>query len=77
MLEERALGDADEALTTEPGQAEEVVENVVHASLVESAAVDQTREIHACDDERGLVVLDGRVEESEEEWIEDPAWFLR
>ena len=49
MLEERSLGDADEALTAEPRQAEEVVQDVVHASLIERVLVGEDRELEAGD----------------------------
>lgn len=72
MLEERPFGDADEALTPKPRQTEKVVQDVVNSSLVERLLVDEDGELESGDRDAAGVLLDCWVEESEEEWVENP-----
>lgn len=73
MLEERPLGDPNEALASEPSETQEIVEDVVYACLVEGVVVDEDRKVDASDGEGGRVLPDGGIEEGEEEGIEDSA----
>lgn len=73
MLEERTLGDADEALSSKPRETEQVIEDVVDSRLVERVFVLEDRETNAIDLAHGCVLLNGGVEEREEEGVEDPA----
>lgn len=75
MLEKRALGDADEALSSEPSEGKEVVEDMVDARLVESALIEKRRHPHVRDLLERLPQADVRVEKGEEERIEDSAGF--
>ena len=73
MLEERSLGDPHESLSTEPSQTEQIIEDMMNPRLIERLVIDEDRQFQSSDLDVRQLVLNGGIEEQEDQRIENSA----